>query len=229
MSVGQFYQSIRRNIVSQNDNEENGRITIKEAFGKWFGLFLVLISAAVVYLLIINLDDIFSGITYIFGIVKPVIYGAIIAYLLNPLTKMYYRLLLKGYEKKGKKPSAKTVSVIESLTILFALLTGVLIIAILCWLVIPQLITTVISLIETVPSQANDYYNYLTEKIQSNKYIASRMQDTALKCAPSKFEFICKAVCKRCYKFSECIIQSFYRNDSCYLYIKWQESIYSTG
>jgi predicted PurR-regulated permease PerM len=180
MSVGQFYQSIRRNIVSQNDNEENGRITIKEAFGKWFGLFLVLISAAVVYLLIINLDDIFSGITYIFGIVKPVIYGAIIAYLLNPLTKMYYRLLLKGYEKKGKKPSAKTVSVIESLTILFALLTGVLIIAILCWLVIPQLITTVISLVETVPSQANDYYNYLTEKIQSNKYLASRMQDTAL-------------------------------------------------
>ena len=129
---------------------------------------------------IINLDDIFSGITYIFGIVKPVIYGAIIAYLLNPLTKMYYRLLLKGYEKKGKKPSAKTVSVIESLTILFALLTGVLIIAILCWLVIPQLITTVISLVETVPSQANDYYNYLTEKIQSNKYLASRMQDTAL-------------------------------------------------
>lgn len=160
--------------MSQNDNEENGRITIKEAFGKWFGLFLVLISAAVVYLLIINLDDIFSGITYIFGIVKPVIYGAIIAYLLNPLTKMYYRLLIKGYEKKGKKPSAKTVSVIESFTILFALLTGVLIIAILCWLVIPQLITTVISLVETVPSQANDYYNYLTEKIQSNKYLASR-------------------------------------------------------
>ena len=115
--------------MSQNDNEENGRITIKEAFGKWFGLFLVLISAAVVYLLIINLDDIFSGITYIyFGIVKPVIYGAIIAYLLNPLTKMYYRLLLKGYEKKGKKPSAKTVSVTESLTILFALLTGVLLV-----------------------------------------------------------------------------------------------------
>ena len=94
---------------------------------------------------------------------------------------MYYRLLIKGYEKKGKKPSAKTVSVIESFTILFALLTGVLIIAILCWLVIPQLITTVISLVETVPSQANDYYNYLTEKIQSNKYLASRMQDTALK------------------------------------------------
>lgn len=98
--------------MSQNDNEENGRITIKEAFGKWFGLFLVLISAAVVYLLIINLDDIFSGITYIFGIVKPVIYGAIIAYLLNPLTKMYYRLLLKGYEKKGKKAIGQKRSVL---------------------------------------------------------------------------------------------------------------------
>ena len=93
---------------------------------------------------------------------------------------MYYRLLLKGYEKKGKSPSDKTVLIMESMTIVFALLTGVLIIAILCWLVIPQLITTVISLIETVPSQANDYYNYITDKIQSNKYIASRMQDTAL-------------------------------------------------
>jgi hypothetical protein len=166
--------------VAQNEKDENERITIKEVFGKWFGLFLVLISAAVVYLLIINLDDIFSGFMFMLSVLKPVIYGAIIAYLLNPLTKMYYRLLLKGYEKKGKSPSDKTVRIMESMTIVFALLTGVLIIAILCWLVIPQLITTVISLIETVPSQANDYYNYITDKIQSNKYIASRMQDTAL-------------------------------------------------
>lgn len=166
--------------MAQNEKDENERITIKEVFGKWFGLFLVLISAAVVYLLIINLDDIFSGFMFMLSVLKPVIYGAIIAYLLNPLTKMYYRLLLKGYEKKGKSPSDKTVRIMESMTIVFALLTGVLIIAILCWLVIPQLITTVISLIETVPSQANDYYNYITDKIQSNKYIASRMQDTAL-------------------------------------------------
>lgn len=166
--------------MAQNEKDENERITIKEVFGKWFGLFLVLISAAVVYLLIINLDDIFSGLMFMLSVLKPVIYGAIIAYLLNPLTKMYYRLLLKGYEKKGKSPSDKTVRIMESMTIVFALLTGVLIIAILCWLVIPQLITTVISLIETVPSQANDYYNYITDKIQSNKYIASRMQDTAL-------------------------------------------------
>ena len=166
--------------MAQNEKDENERITIKEVFGKWFGLFLVLISAAVVYLLIINLDDIISGFMFMLSVLKPVIYGAIIAYLLNPLTKMYYRLLLKGYEKKGKSPSDKTVRIMESMTIVFALLTGVLIIAILCWLVIPQLITTVISLIETVPSQANDYYNYITDKIQSNKYIASRMQDTAL-------------------------------------------------
>lgn len=166
--------------MAQNEKDENERITIKEAFGKWFGLFLVLISAAAVYLLIINLDDIFSGIMFMLGVLKPVIYGMIIAYLLNPLTKMYYRLLSKGYEKKGRSPSDKTVRIMESMTIVFALLTGVLIIAILCWLVIPKLITTVISLIETVPSQANDYYNYITEKIQSNKYIASRMQDTVL-------------------------------------------------
>lgn len=41
------------------------------------------------------------------SVLKPVIYGAIIAYLLNPLTKMYYRLLLKGYEKKAKVRQTK--------------------------------------------------------------------------------------------------------------------------
>ena len=123
--------------MAQNEKDENERITIKEVFGKWFGLFLVLISAAVVYLLIINLDDIFSGFMFMLSVLKPVIYGAIIAYLLNPLTKMYYRLLLKGYEKKGKSPSDKTVRIMESMTIVFALLTGVLIIAILCWLQVP--------------------------------------------------------------------------------------------
>ena len=166
--------------MSQNDNEENGRITIKEAFGKWFGLFLVLISAAGLYLIFVNLNYIFGGFAYILGVLKPVIYGAVIAYLLNPLTKMYYRFFVKRYDKKGKNISDKTKGILESVTIVLALLTGVLIIAILCWLVIPQLITTVISLIETVPGQANDYYNYITKKIESNKFIASKMQDTAL-------------------------------------------------
>lgn len=166
--------------MSNSKNNQNDKMTIRDAFGKWFGLFLVLISAAGIYLLFVNLNYLFNGVIYILGVLKPVIYGAVIAYLLNPLTKMYYKLIVKGYERKGNVLPDKKKGLFESLTIVFALITGVLIIAILCWLVIPQLITTIISLIETVPKQANDYYRYITEKIESNKFIVSKMQDTAL-------------------------------------------------
>ena len=64
---------------------------LKKAFGRWLGLFLVLVAALVFYLVVVNLDIIFNGIFYVLGILKPVIYGCVIAYILNPLMKIFQR------------------------------------------------------------------------------------------------------------------------------------------
>ena len=73
---------------------------LKKAFGRWFGLFLVLASALLFYLVIVNLDSIFGYILYVAGIIKPVIYGAVIAYILNPLMKIYQRMFTAIYASR---------------------------------------------------------------------------------------------------------------------------------
>ena len=75
--------------MSENNVEEIG--FFKRVFGRWLGLFLVIAAALVFYLLINNLDTILNSVFYVTAIIKPVIYGCVIAYILNPLMKMYQR------------------------------------------------------------------------------------------------------------------------------------------
>ena len=64
--------------IKENHGGSSGNI-IKEAFIKWLGLFLVLVGAGVLYLLIDNIGYKINGIMYIMSVIKPVIYGAVIA------------------------------------------------------------------------------------------------------------------------------------------------------
>lgn len=163
----------------QNEQQKSS-FSIKEAFLNWCGLFLVLVAAMVVFLAINNFKHIVYIVGQYVGLVKPVIYGCVIAYLINPIYKFYYRLLHKMVEKRGKKASPKLLGLFNALAITFALLTGLLIIVLLCWLVLPQVFSSVISLVNTLPEQADFYYNKLTKSLQENPYLMDRMQRVLL-------------------------------------------------
>ena len=89
----------------EDGTQETG--LLKKAFGRWLGLFLVLVAALVFYLVAVNLDIIFDGIFYVLGILKPVIYGCVIAYILNPLMKIFQRWVTAIYIRKGKELTEK--------------------------------------------------------------------------------------------------------------------------
>ncbi len=159
---------------------EDENIKLKEIFGRWAGLFWVLIAAGLIYLMVININYIFSGINSLVGMMRPVIYGCIIAYILNPLMKMYQRWLTKLFTSKGKQISNKRSNLIAGISIALALVTGLFIITILCLLVIPQMITSVITLINTIPDQAQSYYQDVYDRIMNNKFLQSYMQDAMI-------------------------------------------------
>lgn len=154
--------------------------TIKEAFLKWLGLFLVVISALAIYFIVTNANTILHTIGKYVGILRPVIYGCVIAYILNPLMKLYQRLLLKLFERKGQKTSDKIIGIITGLSITLSLVTGIFIIIILCWMVLPQLVSSLTNLVDSLPDKANYYYNMLNEGIRNNTFLADRLQDVAL-------------------------------------------------
>lgn len=164
--------------MSENNVEEIG--FFKRVFGRWLGLFLVIAAALVFYLLINNLDTILNSVFYVTGIIKPVIYGCVIAYILNPLMKMYQRWITIAYIKKGRQIPENKKGIINGITIILALLTGILIIVVLFIMVIPQIISSMLILVDNLPEQVDAYYNNIVEKIKNTPFLADTMQEAVL-------------------------------------------------
>ena len=162
------------------DEQQKSSFSMKEAFLNWCGLFLVLVAAIVVFLAINNFKQIVHVMGQYVGLVKPVLYGCVIAYLLNPIYNFYYRLLQKLAEKNGKKVSSRLLGLFNALAIALGLLTGLLIIVVLCWLVLPQVFSSLVSLVNTLPQQADYYYNKLTKSLEENPYLMDQMQKVLL-------------------------------------------------
>lgn len=162
------------------NKETNRQSPLLKAFFKWIGLFLVVVAAIVVYFLIANANEILSAIGSYIGILRPVVYGCVIAYILNPLMNTFQDWLLHLSERKGKKLSEKRKGLVTGLSITLSLVFGIVVIIVLCWMIIPQLISSITSLTNNLPEKVNHYYNMLNESIRNNEYLADTMQEVAL-------------------------------------------------
>ncbi|NLK39489.1 MAG: AI-2E family transporter [Clostridiales bacterium] len=83
----------------------------------------------------LNIGDVFGFFSFLFGVIKPVIYGLIIALIVMPLVRFYETKALKFIFPK--KPRSKLRG---ALSVVFAYLSVLLIIATLLLVVVPQLI-----------------------------------------------------------------------------------------
>lgn len=162
------------------EKEMRKQLSMKEAFVKWFGLFLVVVASLAIFLVVDNAAAIIQAIGKYIGILRPVIYGCVIAYILNPLMKTFQNKGIRFLERNGKAVSRKKKGLVTGLSITLSLVLGIVIIIVLCWMILPQLVSSVYSLIENLPSKANYYYEMLNKSIQNNKFLADRMQEVAL-------------------------------------------------
>lgn len=124
--------------------------------------FLVVAASIVFYFAFLRFGHISGILGKIFQILKPIIYGFVLAYLLNPLMKMVENFivkLLKGKIKKEErlKKFARGVGIFTAL--LFA---GALIVA-LCNMILPELYRSIRNMVYTVPEQLNEWMERLSE------------------------------------------------------------------
>ena len=96
-------------------------------------------------LLLINIGAVNQGVAKIISVLTPVIWGVVIAYLLNPLCDVFeYRVFRRLFKKSAAKGRGavrhiRTVSVILTVLVTLALLTWFF------WLALPQLVSSVLS------------------------------------------------------------------------------------
>ena len=131
-----------------------GPSKLRQQFNRGMTYFLVIVACILVYFAMLRVEAISNTLSKILSILKPVLYGCGIAYLLNPIVKSVDAYLVPVLEKHmKKKEKAKKVS--RSIGVIVALAVLITVVSTLINMLIPELITSIRNLIFTLPAQIN--------------------------------------------------------------------------
>lgn len=139
----------------------------KNVYFKW-GLtaFLVICATILFWLLMFEYNRILGIFGKVFLILRPVVIGLVLAYILNPLMKLYSRLF-----GKLKANAARMISVA------MAVITGIAIVTLLINLVIPQVVESVVSIVRDMPAQLTRAAAYLNKTIEGDSMTAEALRN----------------------------------------------------
>lgn len=116
----------------------------------------------------------FNGLTVFFkktiNILKPIIYGLAMAYILSPIVSFWEKkiLYLLHNKIKAKRIQKKASKIARSISILLTLIIAAAVLIILCLMVFPELINSLYSLIRTLPGQLKSFEKWFMAMIDSN-------------------------------------------------------------
>lgn len=132
-------------------------------------LFLVVIFSISWFFLLLRLDVISARLFSMLKSVRAVLYGIVIAYLFNPIMmssrRHIFNFLSKYKLKINKQKWAKVLSII------ITSISGVIILVVICFIILPNIYTTIVDLLPKLPSQIDKYTTIITEKLDNNKKI----------------------------------------------------------
>lgn len=107
----------------------------------WFQLTVALAIVVAFYFILQHLGSIWTGVKIIWNIIVPLIVGLIIAYIVDPLIRLFERTL---FVKMKRRRIARYISIAISVVLVLAFLVAVL------WILIPQLVESVQTLISNL-------------------------------------------------------------------------------
>lgn len=132
----------------------NGPSKLKLQFKRGMTYFLVIVACILVYFAMLRIEAISNTFSKILDILKPVLYGCLIAYFLNPIVRKVDQYLVPALEKNMKnKEKAKNLS--RSIGVAAAVVVMIAVVTALINMMIPELINSIRNLIFTLPSQIN--------------------------------------------------------------------------
>ena len=153
--------------------KEYGTSKFREHLSQGMTLFIVVISCIIFYFVILRFDTIAAVFGKVFGILKPIIYGAVIAYLLNPIMKRAESLFEKVFRKYIKNDKLYT-KLSRTVGIVAALIVAFLIVFALLNMLIPELYKSIMGLVMAFPELLETGMERLN-KIQNTDLATNQM------------------------------------------------------
>lgn len=116
-------------------------------------VFIVLAVTALLLYLIVNFPAVTSLLSTVFDILKPLLIGAVIAYLCNPILKLYEYRVFRKMKKDGIR---------RGLSMFLTILTALLIVALVVLMIVPQLLSS----FQDLTNNWESYVNTLLSSVQ---------------------------------------------------------------
>ena len=114
--------------------------------------------SVILFFLLDRISVISQAFSVISEILAPILYGAIMAYLLRPVCNWYekvFKRILPGKTKKAAPVIAVILSLITGLAVIYALII----------MIFPQLVESIAALWNSLPDRANQFYNWALAQV----------------------------------------------------------------
>ena len=154
----------------------NTNSKLRQHFNRGLTAFLVVASCIVFYFLLLRVTNVSFAFGAVYGALKPVVYGCVIAYLLNPLVKKLEEFIYPIMEERMKKKSAFKVT--RGISVFLSLAFLIFLIFILCYLLIPELYSSIRNLVYVLPVQISGLINSINNIQVSDSAVAGIVKTT---------------------------------------------------
>lgn len=155
---------------------EGGMSKLKQQMSKGFGVFLIIAASITFYFVFLRATDVYSLVETITNILKPIMYGLVIAYLLNPVVKRVETLLSVQLSKKFKNKK-RIRSISRSVGIFTAISLFIFIIILLISMIIPELFTSVQNVVVNLPDQLSEVVVKVNKLASENDTFSAILAD----------------------------------------------------
>ncbi|MBE6875312.1 MAG: AI-2E family transporter [Ruminococcus sp.] len=184
--------------MSENEQEleeSSGKSPFQEQLSKFIWTFLVVASAILFYYLIQYLGNISDFFLKVLKGISPVIWGLILAYLLEPIASFWERNL-REWKLPQSKDKEKTAKKLHVASAILMVISAIVIIATLLLLIVPQISNSISGLIKTLPSQMESLSESLRNKklFDNNTSAGALANNIALKAFQSADQWITSEV-----------------------------------
>lgn len=137
--------------------------------------FLVLSAAIVLIFLFVQKEDFSATISKIMSALAPVIIGAILAYILNPLMSFFEKKIAHFLVKRVKK-KVRALKFARGCAMIITFIVVLCILAVLAYMLIPEIVDTVERLADEVPGQADNFMNWFTNTVGDGSAFGNTLQ-----------------------------------------------------
>lgn len=123
-------------------------------FSKGMTYFIVIAAAIAFYFGLLRSTNLMAGFMKVLDVLKPILYGFLVAFLLNPIVKLVDKYL-EPFLSKHLKNERKVHTISRMSGIILALIVMTALITLLCNMLIPELYRSIRNLVFTLPRQLN--------------------------------------------------------------------------